>query len=126
MSVPAQSGPSPLTGCPRCGRRAGSVGEEWALRQELGVSWLVAGAGGPRSAVFCRGCAPAGPVIDLECGVCRDGPLLVSDHVEGGVGVGVALLADVGVRGWLVGQGWTLDPALVCPRCRPVQLRARS
>lgn len=88
------------------------------------MSWLVAGAGGPRSAVFCRGCAPAGPVIDLECGVCGDGPLLVSDVDENVVGV--ALLADVGVRGWLIDQGWTLDPALVCPRCRPVQLRARS
>jgi hypothetical protein len=74
---------------------------------------------GLRSAVFCRGCVPAGPVIDLECGVCGDGPLLVSDVDEDIVGedvVGVALLVDVGVRGWLIGQGWTLDPALVCQR----------
>ncbi|WP_145986119.1 hypothetical protein [Pseudonocardia sp. EC080619-01] len=80
----------------------------------MSAVWLVAGPGGPTTACYCRSCPPAGPITDLTCLRCGDGPLLVGD---------LAADPDDAVpepaRAWLTAAGWRLDEP-VCPRCRPI------
>ncbi|GAA1105946.1 hypothetical protein GCM10009629_57280 [Pseudonocardia alni] len=60
-----------------------------------------------------RACPPAGPITDLTCLLCGDGPLLVGN-----------LAADpddalpAAAQRWLTAAGWRLDGP-VCPDCRP-------
>ncbi|MCO7192171.1 hypothetical protein [Pseudonocardia sp. McavD-2-B] len=62
---------------------------------------------------FCRGCVPAGPVADLACVRCGDGPLLGGE---------LAAAADGDdrispmVQAWMSSAGWRLSGP-VCPDC---------
>jgi hypothetical protein len=115
---------SPACGCPRCGRRPASRAEAWVLREELATVWLVSepgSAGEPVTGVadqrFCRACAPTGPVSEIACVVCTDGPLLTGPLVTG---AGEELIGF-----WLSARGWRRGPierdrAWLCPRCAPV------
>lgn len=109
-AVPAQPGPV----CPECGRVAVTAGEAARLAADLGTTWLVADAGGGLGVRrFCNGCAPSGPVADVSCAHCGDGPLLAGPlAVAGGTLPGV-------VAAWLVARGWRVDPVPTCPACPP-------
>jgi hypothetical protein len=74
--------------------------------------WLLPdGDDGPLARRFCRHCVPGGPVGEVACAYCGDGPLL-SGALAAGPG------ADPAVGRWLAAEGWVLDPALTCPSCR--------
>lgn len=75
--------------------------------------WLLPGSTGTdsvRERHFCRGCVPPGPVADVACLRCGDGPLLAGD-LAGGDAAATAMVDD-----WLVGLGWRLAGP-VCPDC---------
>lgn len=78
---------------------------------DLSVLWLIAEAGELVERRFCQAFAP-GPVSDVGCVYCGDGPLL------GGALAAADIRTDAAVRGWLAGHDWLLDPVPVCPRCR--------
>lgn len=121
MSAPRPDSPVPLVGaCPGCGQRPSSVETAARLRAELAVRWLVGEAGGLVARGFCHGCVPAGPVSEVVCGYCGDGPLLA------GALAGTDPTTDPVVAGWLVAEGWQLEPALICPACRRAFHRASS
>jgi hypothetical protein len=121
MSVPRPDPRTPSVGaCPGCGRRPSSIEAAARLRAELAVRWLVAEAGGLVARGFCHECVPSGPVSEVVCGYCGDGPLLA------GALAGVDPIAEPAVAGWLVTQGWALHPAVTCPSCRRAFHRARS
>ncbi|MDT7596730.1 MAG: hypothetical protein QOJ06_2276 [Pseudonocardiales bacterium] len=120
MSTARWSAAGDISGCcPSCGRCAESTAEACALRVELATTWLIVEAGvGAVVAVrsFCRACAPVGPVGDVACTVCADGPLLAGKLASGTAG-------DV-VDTWLDEHGWRLTAgaggeagALLCPGC---------
>ena len=95
--------------CDRCGQAPADP-----LQQILmNAVWLVPGPDGPTTARYCRACPPSGPITDLTCLLCGDGPLLVGD-----------LAADpddalpAAAQHWLTAAGWRLDGP-VCPGCRP-------
>jgi hypothetical protein len=66
---------------------------------------------------YCRACAPSGPVTDVACVVCGDGPLLAGELA--GVGAWGTVSAWLGEQGWRRGSGGVgdSDEPLLCPRC---------
>lgn len=96
-----------------CGIRCSGCGQvptNPITRAEVAMTWLLPGPGGVRQARFCRGCVPDGPVADLACVRCGDGPLL------GGVLAAGDPAAIVVVQDWMSRTGWrTSGP--VCPDC---------
>lgn len=115
-----RSSPAPRS-CPGCGHRPGSVVERWVLAEELATTWLLVDGGRVGGTVvvrrFCRACVPGGPVAEVACAVCADGPLLAGELATGAAGQVV--------EEWLVGQGWRSsgtpgDGVVLCPRCAPV------
>jgi hypothetical protein len=115
-----RSSPAPRS-CPGCGRRPGSVVQRRVLAEELATTWLLV-EGSPVGGTvvvrsFCRACVPAGPVTEVACEVCADGPLLAGELATG--------TARPVVEEWLVGQGWRRratagDGVVLCPGCAPV------
>lgn len=66
---------------------------------------------GPVEARFCRGCAPTGgPVADLACMRCGEGPLL-SGALAAGDDDATAVVQE-----WMTSAGWRLSGP-VCPDC---------
>jgi hypothetical protein len=110
-AVPRPS-PPPAGACPGCGQRPNTVETAARLRAELAVRWLVRELGGLVARGFCHECVPSGPVSEVVCGYCGDGPLLA------GWLAGADPVADPAVAGWLAVEGWAVDPALICPACR--------
>ena len=106
-----------VQGCPRCGQQPGCEAEAWALRVELATTWLVAvGHAGVEVARFCRACAPRGPIGEVACAACADGPLLAGALTTGP--------ARSVVEVWLDEHGWRRtaaaglgEGALLCPEC---------
>ena len=99
----------PAPSCDRCQQVATDP-----LQQILmSAQWLIPGPDGPRLARYCRACPPTGPITDLTCTRCGDGPLLTGDLATGPTG-------DIPspARQWLTANGWCLD-SQVCPDCRP-------
>ena len=102
--------------CPGCGHQAGSAAEAWVLRGELATTWLVLDADGAvQPHRFCHDCTPTGPVGDLTCTQCGDGPLLAGDLAHP---TSAAL-----VERWLHAQGWRTGPAPTCPTCSVAKTR---
>jgi hypothetical protein len=102
--------------CPGCAHQAGSAAEAWVLHSELSTTWLVLDAHGtvqPRR--FCHACMPDGPVGDLSCTQCGDGPLLAGDLARP--------TAAALVERWLHTQGWRTGPAPTCPTCSAARAR---
>lgn len=114
-----RSSPAPRS-CPGCGRRPGSVVERWVLADELATTWLLVEGGRVGETVvarrFCRACVLGGPVAEVACAVCADGPLLAGELATG--------TGRCRADAWLLGQGWRSDTAaegvVLCPRCVPV------
>lgn len=79
---------------------------------DLATQWLLPAASGAALVVrrFCRGCAPSGPVAEVVCRRCGDGPLLA-----GALAV-MDLPVTAAVDAWLEREGWrTAEPW--CPDC---------
>jgi len=112
MAAVAPSGTPSGGACPGCGRRPNSVETAARLRAELAVRWLVREAGGLVARGFCHRCVPSGPVSEVVCGYCGDGPLLTGSLA------GADPTADPAVARWLTTAGWALVPAVMCPSCR--------
>lgn len=111
-AAPARSRSEP--GCPECGRVAVTADEAVRLAADLDTTWLVSQVGGGVEVRrYCHGCAPSGPVADISCVHCGDGPLLA-----GPLAVGEGPLPEV-VVAWLVARGWRVDPVVSCPVCPP-------
>jgi len=72
-----------------------------------------AGAGpgaGLVEARFCRRCAPTGPVEDVACAACGDGPLLAGDLAVPDLAAAAAIDAWLEQTGWRPAGPW-------CPTC---------
>jgi len=100
--------------CPSCGHEPVTREEAVQLRADLAVLWLHPDPDNPGSAVqarHCRTCQPRGPVVDVECTRCGDGPIITGALAEDSANGSVAYPA----RRWLVAAGWITAPELVCP-----------
>ena len=100
--------------CPACGHEPATREEAAQLRADLAVRWLHPdpdNAGAVIQARHCRSCYPRGPVVDVECTRCGDGPIITGALAEDSATGSVAYPA----RRWLVAAGWTTAPELVCP-----------
>lgn len=93
--------------CDRCAQTPANPLEQILMSAQ----WLIPGPDGPALARYCRACPPTGPITDLTCTRCGDGPLLTADLAAGPDGV----LPDP-ARHWLTAAGWHLDGP-VCPSC---------
>ena len=95
--------------CAGCGQVAGDP----VARADVAMTWLLPGPPGTdsvREQHFCRGCVPPGPVADVACVRCGDGPLLGGDLAAG------AAAATAIVHAWMAGVGWRVSGP-VCPDC---------
>jgi hypothetical protein len=95
--------------CAGCGQVAGDP----VARADVAMTWLLPGSPGTdsvREQHFCRDCVPPGPVADVACVRCGDGPLLGGDLAAG------ADTATAIVHAWMAGVGWRLSGP-VCPNC---------
>lgn len=66
----------------RCGQLPANPIE----RAEVAMTWLLPDPGAAGAVLeqhFCRGCTPPGPVADVACARCGDGPLLSGDLAGG-------------------------------------------
>ena len=100
--------------CPSCGREPSTREEAMQLRADLAVLWLHPDSTHPKSVVearHCRTCQPHGPVVDVECARCGDGPIITGALAQDSAPGSVAYPA----RRWLVAAGWATAPELVCP-----------
>lgn len=71
------------------------------------------GSDSPVTAHYCRACPPTGPITDLTCLHCGEGPLLA-----GALAPDLDNALPPASRDWLTTAGWRLDGP-VCPGCRP-------
>lgn len=94
--------------CSACGGLATTVAEV----ADLAIEWLTPDPGGrgPTLRRFCRECAPSGPVDEVVCARCGDGPLLAGDLTA------MDLQVTAAVDAWLATAGWRLAGP-VCPTC---------
>ncbi len=99
--------------CPHCGNEP--TIREQALQQhaDLDQVWLEPDPNGELTETHhCAACAPHGPVTDLGCTVCGDGPLLIgADEAAAASGT-----ITEQARRWLTGHGWQIEPELTCPQ----------
>ncbi len=101
--------------CPSCGHEPVTREEAVQLRADLAVRWLHPdpdNSGAVVKAWHCRRCYPRGPVVDVECTRCGDGPIITGALAEDSATGSVAYP----VRRWLVTAGWATAPELVCPQ----------
>jgi len=114
VPVVAVVGARSARACPSCGREPGTREEAMELRADLAVLWLHPDSDSPGSVVearHCRTCQLRGPVVDVECTRCGDGPIITGALAEDSAPGSVAYPA----RRWLVAAGWVTAPELVCP-----------
>lgn len=91
------------THCPTCQHRPTSTSSALQLAAELDILWLILKPTDPAqvtTARYCRSCVPHGPVTEIVCTSCGDGPLLSG------------ALADENpppvMLDWLSRHGWTV------------------
>lgn len=102
-AVRAPAGPDTPPRCDGCQRRPRHPGE----RADIATVWILPGPAGPVIGHFCRDCAPTGPVLDLTCTRCGDGPLLAGDIADRPEQAAALLIA----------AGWQLTGPPTCPSC---------
>ncbi len=103
--------------CPSCGHEPVTREEAMQLCADLAVLWLHPDPENPGAVVegrHCRSCYPRGPVVDVECTRCGDGPIITGALAEDSATGSVAYPA----RRWLVTAGWATAPELICPAHR--------
>jgi hypothetical protein len=76
--------------------------QRWLAAGDLDVAWLIPSGRSFTEARFCRACAPAGSVIDIECKRCGDGPPVL-------LGMSVDERAPDRVVAYLRRTGWQGD-----------------
>lgn len=103
MTARARTGLNAPPRCGRCRRSPRDPGE----RADIATTWILPGPDGPAIGHFCRDCAPVGPVVDLTCTRCGDGPLLAGDIAE----------RPEQAEQLLTAAGWQLAGAPTCPAC---------
>jgi hypothetical protein len=96
-------------------------GQRWLASGDLDVAWLIPVGRSFTEARFCHACAPVGPVLDVACAGCGDGPLVLLDQTLPGMPAEARAreraLAHLRRTGWRVED----EVALVCPGCRDGQ-----
>jgi ribosomal protein S27AE len=100
--------------CPSCGYETATREEAMQLRADLAALWLHPDPENPGEVVearHCRTCQPRGPVLNVACTRCGDGPIVTGALAQDSVSGSVAYPA----RRWLVAAGWSTAPDLVCP-----------
>ena len=101
--------------CPGCGHEPRTREEATTQRADLAVTWLCADPHRPGQLLtrqHCRRCQPHGPVLDLACAVCGDGPILAGDPATAAIDTDTT---PEPVQQWLAADGWQLTPELLCP-----------
>jgi len=101
--------------CPGCGHEPRTREEATTQRSDLAVSWLCTDPGRPGQLLtrrHCRRCQPHGPVVDIACVVCVDGPILAGDLATAAIDTSTP---PEPVQQWLAADGWQLTPDLLCP-----------
>jgi len=78
-------------------------------RQDLAIVWLHLDGDHRIEARHCVACQPRGPVIDVSCSCCGNGPLITGQRPEFGGQLAVPTLD------WLHSRGWQLRPRPPCP-----------
>lgn len=107
---------APRATCSGCGR----AGADRTTVADLGITWLLPDpadpAGPARVARFCQGCAPGGPLGEITCAGCGDGPILTGALAEP-TDLSTAAVVDT----WLADTGWhwRIGPSAGpwCPDC---------
>ncbi len=98
--------------CPHCGNEPTIRAQALQQHADLTEVWLEPDRVGELTeSHHCTACAPHGPVTDLACAVCGDGPLLVG-AAEAAAASGTITEP---ARRWLTGHGWQIEPELTCP-----------
>jgi len=115
LATPAAT-PAPAAGPSLCCDQCGQPPADPLQQILMSAVWLIPGPDGPTTAHYCRTCPPSGPITDLTCLRCGDGPLLVGDLAADPAGPDDVLPAAT--QHWLTAAGWRLDGP-VCPDCRP-------
>ena len=96
-------------GCPACGREPATGGEALQQREDLAIVWLHLDGDHLTEARHCVACQPHGPVIDVSCSCCGNGPLITGQPPE----LGDQLAAPA--LDWMHSRGWQLHPQPLCP-----------
>ncbi len=100
----------------------GCPGADRAGVADLEIVWLTWAQGSGRTperlvaARYCRGCAPTGPLAEVICAACGDGPILSGALAEAG-----DLVSAAAIDAWLAAGGWRVSWAgragPWCPSC---------
>ncbi len=109
------SAPRTSRACPGCGHEPRTREEATTQRADLAVTWLSTEPGRPGQVLtrrHCRRCQPHGPVVDIACAVCGDGPILAGNLATATTDAGAP---PESVQHWLAADGWQLTPDLLCP-----------
>jgi len=109
------SAPRTSRACPGCGHEPTTREEATTQRADLAVTWLRTDPNRPGRLLprqHCRHCQPHGPVVDIACAVCGDGPILAGDLATAATDAGTP---PEPVQQWLAADGWRLTPELLCP-----------
>ncbi len=113
------SGVSRATDSPRCcagppglpdlRREPATRHEAVQQREDLAIVWLHLDGDRVTEARHCVVCQPHGPVIDVSCSCCGNGPLITGQPPE----LGARLAAPA--LDWMHSRGWQLHPQPLCP-----------
>jgi len=95
--------------CPTCGREPATRHEALQQREDLAIVWLHLDGDRVTEARYCVACQPHGPVIDVSCSCCGNGPLITGQPPELGGELAQPVLD------WMHARGWQLHPQLLCP-----------
>jgi hypothetical protein len=95
--------------CPTCGREPATRHEALQQREDLAIVWLHLDGDRVTEARYCVACQPHGPVIDVSCSCCGNGPLITGQPP----GLGDQLAAPA--LDWMHSRGWQLHPQPLCP-----------
>jgi len=109
------SAPRPSRACPSCGHEPTTREEATTQRADLTLTWLGADPHRPGQLLprqHCHHCQPHGPVVDIACAVCGDGPILAGALATAATDAGTP---PKPVQQWLAADGWQLTPELLCP-----------
>ncbi len=94
---------------PTCGREPATRHEALQQREDLAIAWLHVDGDRVTEARHCVVCQPHGPVIDVSCSCCGNGPLITGQPPE----LGDRLAAPA--LDWMHSRGWQLQPQPLCP-----------
>ncbi len=84
-------------------------GEAGQQREDLAIVWPHLDGDRVTEAWHCVACQPYGPVIDVSCSCCGNGPLITGQPPE----LGARLAAPA--LDWMHSRGWQLHPQPLCP-----------